>query len=164
MVAPFPRDWPRREWCDRRAKNEACKTCRIRVYTPRWRDGEKGNFVVRAADEVKIQGTPAPGLQYLAQEPQTQHIVIGEWPLSDITRYADIVRIAREMAVPMVFPDNVDNFRFRGEFWDVAFRDLNLRRPCPEGCQVNSRTPNCFSFSSANDSNLIQGGIRRASG
>jgi hypothetical protein len=51
------------------------------VYTPRLRDRKKGNFVVRAVDEAKIQGTPAPGIQYLAQEPQTQHIVINEWPL-----------------------------------------------------------------------------------
>jgi hypothetical protein len=100
------------------------------------------SLVDHAADEAPIQGTPVPGLQHLAQEPQTQHIVVSKWPLSDIARYADIMRIAREMAVPMVLLDSVVNFSFLWEFWDVVFRDVNVRRPWPEGCQVFSRTPN----------------------
>ena len=143
----LPWHWPHCNRCDRRTKNEACQTCSMRVsrtclLVGYWCKCCYQSLVDHAADEAPIQGTPVPGLQHLAQEPQTQHIVVSKWPLSDIARYADIMRIAREMAVPMVLLDSVVNFSFLWEFWDVVFRDVNVRRPWPEGCQVFSRTPN----------------------
>ena len=44
---------------------------------------------------------------------------------SDSTLVFEVLRIAREMAVPMVFLENVDNFRFMREFWEAVFRELS---------------------------------------
>jgi site-specific DNA-cytosine methylase len=44
---------------------------------------------------------------------------------SDSPLVFEVLRIACEMAVPMVFLENVDNFRFMREFWEAVFRELS---------------------------------------
>ena len=44
---------------------------------------------------------------------------------SDSPLVFEVLRIAREMAVPMVFLENVDNFRSVPEFWNAVFSELS---------------------------------------
>ena len=56
----------------------------------------------------------------------------------------EVIRLARVLDVPMLFLENVDNFRFLGEFWEavlVALMDLDFQIEWVSLCGTHAGSP-----------------------